>query len=622
MGWVVRMRRSAAAGVIVVTALLAGLLVGPAAAAVEACSYDAGTRTVTATIATGGEATLKVVSGALHFGATPVACGVATTTNTDSILVNGSVGSDERLVLDHRGGVFGPGFTPESNIPEIEIHADMGDATDTIAVYATEGNDYMAAGQNGLALNTDGDVDVTFTPNPLKLEFHMLGGDDYFNGRGEGGAGRNYLGPIFIDGGEGNDWLLRGGADADVIYGGPGNDVLEGQQSDDYLDGGPGNDSLSGGAGNDIMIGGPGVDSFAASSGDDIMYGQDGEADASFNGGPGNDTAYVDTGLDPSPVATENVIGSGDPPPPPVEIATTSLPGGSVGQAYSQSITATNGATPYTWSIVSGSLPPGLSISTSGTPSTTISGTPTTTGTYGFTVQVTDADTGTDTQELSISVAEAPPPPPDGIAFGGAGTAGAALASSVAVPYPSGVAANDLLILHVMTRDNVEIATPAGFVEGGARNQGAGLRSEWFWKRATGSESGSVTVTKASGTTLFFGRMVRFTGVVTSGAPFEGAVDTGGSTKVLTPADVTTSGPDRRVVVLTAEEDDLVLDSYTGGTATLPEDVAEARTGLGADGALGVNSLTRASAETFDPGSQTIAFNRNHVLFTFALIPA
>ncbi len=374
--------------------------------------------------------------------------------------MNGSAGSNERIVLDHTGGAFGPGFATESNIPEIEITANMGDATDTVVVIATEGNDFMAAGQFGMALNTDGDVDILLNPNPLKLEMHMLGGDDYFNGRGEGGAGRNYLGPIVITGGDGNDWLLRGGAQPDSIDGGAGNDVLESQQMNDVLNGGPGNDSLGAGDGDDVMTGGSGIDSYAGSGGNDTMNGQDDEADSAFSGGGGVDTAYIDTGLDANPTATENIIGDGTPPPPPVNITTTSLPGGTVGQVYSQSVTATNGITPYSWSLVSGSLPPGLALSGTGTPSTTISGTPTTVGTYAFTVQVNDAGTGTDTQPLSITVTDTPPPP-TGITFAGAGAAGSSLTTSVAVPYPSGVAANDILILHVLTRDNVEIDTPA-----------------------------------------------------------------------------------------------------------------------------------------------------------------
>ncbi|HLE99766.1 MAG TPA: S8 family serine peptidase [Gaiellaceae bacterium] len=88
----------------------------------------------------------------------------------------------------------------------------------------------------------------------------------------------------------------------------------------------------------------------------------------------------------------------------PVDITTTILPDGIAGQAYSQTLAATDGTTPYRWSIVSGSLPPGLLLD-SGTG--TISGTPTTAGSYGFTVQVTDSATParTNTQALEIVVA-------------------------------------------------------------------------------------------------------------------------------------------------------------------------------------------------------------------------
>ncbi|MEW5767239.1 MAG: putative Ig domain-containing protein [bacterium] len=86
-----------------------------------------------------------------------------------------------------------------------------------------------------------------------------------------------------------------------------------------------------------------------------------------------------------------------------LNITTTSLPGGRVGTTYSQTVSATGGTTPYTWSILSGSLPPGLSL-TSGTPNATIFGTPTTAGTYNFTVRVTDAASQTDDQPLSITI--------------------------------------------------------------------------------------------------------------------------------------------------------------------------------------------------------------------------
>jgi Ca2+-binding RTX toxin-like protein len=343
------MRVRAAAGSLVAMTALVVVLVGPAAAAPEDCSYDAGTKAVTATVASGGQATLVVVGGALHFGATPAPCGAATTTNTDSITINGAAGSDEILTLDHRGGVFGPGFTSEVNVRESEGATALGDATDRVIVYATEGNDFMAAGQNGLALNTDGDLDVSFVPNTFKLEMHMLGGDDFYNGRGQGGAGLKFLGPMVVTGGEGNESLLRGGGAADIIDGGPGNDNIESQEGADIVDGGPGDDIIAGGDHNDILTGGPGADSFSASGGDDIIYAEDDEADTLINGGSEVDTAYFDENLDPNPVAVENKIGDGGPPPPP--------PAGCVFDAGAKAVSATiDSGTSATLEVVGGAI--------------------------------------------------------------------------------------------------------------------------------------------------------------------------------------------------------------------------------------------------------------------------
>ena len=83
----------------------------------------------------------------------------------------------------------------------------------------------------------------------------------------------------------------------------------------------------------------------------------------------------------------------------PLSITTTSLPAGTTGRAYSQTLAATGGKAPYTWSITTGSLPAGLTISTDGV----IGGTPTTTTTSSFTVQVKAADATTATRSLSIT---------------------------------------------------------------------------------------------------------------------------------------------------------------------------------------------------------------------------
>ena len=69
-------------------------------------------------------------------------------------------------------------------------------------------------------------------------------------------------------------------------------------------------------------------------------------------------------------------------------ITTTSLPPGQVGTAYSATLTATGGSTPYQWALTSGTLPAGLSLNpTAGT----ISGTPTTSIAAPLTFKVTDS---------------------------------------------------------------------------------------------------------------------------------------------------------------------------------------------------------------------------------------
>ena len=117
--------------------------------------------------------------------------------------------------------------------------------------------------------------------------------------------------------------------------------------------------------------------------------------------------------------------------------------------------------------------------------------------------------------------------------------------------------------------------------------------------------------------------MYRYTGAATSGNPFEGAAQVGaGANATMTPADITTAGANRRVVVLVAEADNQALGDFTGGTATLPEETAEATIATGTRGALGVNGLVRSSAGAFDCGTYVLGAAAGHIEFTFALLPA
>ena len=89
-------------------------------------------------------------------------------------------------------------------------------------------------------------------------------------------------------------------------------------------------------------------------------------------------------------------------PPPPLVVTTETLSNGTVGEFYCcGNLFASGGIAGYTWSVVSGELPPGLDLPRR---ENTISGTPTTAGTFTFTVQVTDEQDTTAEKAFTITI--------------------------------------------------------------------------------------------------------------------------------------------------------------------------------------------------------------------------
>ena len=86
---------------------------------------------------------------------------------------------------------------------------------------------------------------------------------------------------------------------------------------------------------------------------------------------------------------------------PDLKITSLSFPDAQLGKFYSKSLNATGGISPYTWVLTAGSLPPGLNLTAA---TGVISGSPTSKGTYNFTVMVTDDFGATATAALSIKV--------------------------------------------------------------------------------------------------------------------------------------------------------------------------------------------------------------------------
>jgi hypothetical protein len=100
------------------------------------------------------------------------------------------------------------------------------------------------------------------------------------------------------------------------------------------------------------------------------------------------------------------VVQAAKPAPPkpvaPVTVTTTVVPNAVFNLPYTQTLAATGGAGPYSWSVASGVLPPGIVLAGDGT----LSGTPTGLGQFAFTLRVADPAGRSATVALSITVAD------------------------------------------------------------------------------------------------------------------------------------------------------------------------------------------------------------------------
>ena len=106
---------------------------------------------------------------------------------------------------------------------------------------------------------------------------------------------------------------------------------------------------------------------------------------------------------------------------PTITVNPPTLPAGTPGVIYNQTLSATGGTAPYTFTVVAGMLPNGLTLSGAGV----LNGTPTLAGTFNFTVQATDVTgcSGTRTYSVAINAcATISPPNQTFLTAGGSGT--------------------------------------------------------------------------------------------------------------------------------------------------------------------------------------------------------
>jgi len=152
---------------------------------------------------------------------------------------------------------------------------------------------------------------------------------------------------------------------------------------------------------------------------------------------------------------------------PAISLSPATLPNGTVAVAYSQTIAGSGGTAPYSFTVTSGTLPTGLTLTTAGV----LAGTPTAAGTSTFTIRGTDANGCSASVAYTIIVAAAPIPPPvcPAITLSPAtlpnGVVAAASSQAIAgsggtAPYSFGVTAGALPAGLTLTSAGVLAGTP------------------------------------------------------------------------------------------------------------------------------------------------------------------
>ncbi|HEY5043030.1 MAG TPA: choice-of-anchor tandem repeat GloVer-containing protein, partial [Verrucomicrobiae bacterium] len=239
------------------------------------------------------------------------------------------------------------------------------------------------------------------------------GSDGYFYGTTSTG-GTNDGGTVFkisTNGALTYLYSFTGGADGAAPFAG----LVQG--SDGYFYGttsiGGSKNGWSGGAGTVFRISTKGVLTtlYSFTGGDDggnpvagLVQGSDGSFyGTTQNNGEGGGGGVFSYDHGPGGTVFRLTLGSG-PASGSLVVSTSSLPNGTNGIAYSQTLSASGGKTPYTWTTSLGALPRGLTLAANGV----LSGTPMTYGTFNFTVQVTDALSATATQSLVLQIMPQP----------------------------------------------------------------------------------------------------------------------------------------------------------------------------------------------------------------------
>jgi len=199
------------------------------------------------------------------------------------------------------------------------------------------------------------------------------------------------------------------------------------------------------------------------------------------------------------------------------------------------------------------------------------------------------------------------------------GNGGIAYSSSntVTPTYPT-LQADDILILQVVG-DNVNTHNqPTGWTKVTQRNQGTQASASWFWKRAVGDESGTLTVTQSSSGDVW-AVISSWRGCREIGTPFEQEQENSDKgVNTVSSSSITPTINETRIVCLICVEDDTFTGPLEGGNYATNYEIPDTNAN---DAELAANSFAQAVAAN-EPARLGSVLNDNWITFTFALLPA
>lgn len=191
--------------------------------------------------------------------------------------------------------------------------------------------------------------------------------------------------------------------------------------------------------------------------------------------------------------------------------------------------------------------------------------------------------------------------------------------------YPVGIQAGDIIFLHIHLNDALGNASISSVT--GGWNTAVDVpyvnddTARLLWKRATGSESGTETVTLSESvdTGIIACKMFVARGCLAVGTPFEGeTTNSQTATTSHVGSSVVTTGPNRRVITVYGCSNANTTGTETNGwTEDWEDGIAAGNTGVISGSHVDAPSATTVSANT-----RTMAFSVRNVSFSLALLPA